>query len=544
MRSRYLLDLKLAGVPALTCDVCVLGAGTAGLSAALAAAERGASVIVLAKGRADESNSSEAQGGVAVALAPGDSPEAHARDTIEAGAGLCEAGAVDVLVREGPARVQELLDWGAAFDTDAGGALAFTEEGAHGRPRIVHAAGDATGREISRVLGARAAAEPRITILERHFAVDLLHADGRAWGALAVGPDAPAGRGAFVRVRAGATVLATGGLGRVYRETTNPAVATGDGVAMAFRAGAVASDMEFVQFHPTTLYLAGAPRFLVSEAVRGEGAHLLDAKGRRFMTEIDPRAELAPRDVVSQAIQRELHRTGAACVYLDLSPLDAARVRARFPTIANILAQFGLDLARDRIPVRPAAHYAMGGVRTDLAGATSVRALWACGECASTGVHGANRLASNSLLEALVFGRRAGEAAAAHARAEGRGRFPLDRIERGVEARSVPLDLADVRRSLTALMWRAAGVFREGESLAAAEEHLAFWQGYVYRGATESSKAFELQNMLAVAQLVVRGARLRAESRGAHQRLDHPDAAGEARHTVLTRANFENDGRT
>jgi L-aspartate oxidase len=532
MQPEYLLEADLSKIPALEAEVLVVGSGVAGLSAAIAAAGAGASpVVVVAKRAPEDTNTYHAQGGVAAALFPDDSAEQHLGDTLTAGAGLCDEAAVRMLVEQGPERVRDLLSWGAQFDRE-NGELARTSEGAHSVRRVLHAAGDATGREVQRALLARASSLEEISLLHDHFAVDLLHEGGEVFGVLAMNSRT----GTFIRIPCGAVVLATGGLGRVYRETTNPEVATGDGVAMALRAGAEIADMEFVQFHPTTLYLAGAPRFLISEAVRGEGAVLLNSNRERFMDSYDERAELAPRDIVSQSIVKEMRRVGGSCVYLDLSGIEPERISRRFPSITEICSDFGLDIRKEPIPVRPSAHYAMGGVRTDLDARTGVGRLLAAGECACTGVHGANRLASNSLLEGLVFGRAAGLAAKQEAEAVGR-KFPHRHLPRSGELRNVPIDVDDLARSLKSLMWRSAGIYRDSGNLEVAGKHLAFWRQYAYREEARSPAALELQNMLVVADLMVRSALQRTESRGAHQRLDFQETDDQnwKRHQVLTR---------
>ncbi len=518
MEERFLVDVDLRSVPTLTSDVLVIGGGAAGLRAAIAAASAGASVIVLMKGAPDDSNTAHAQGGVAVALGPDDDPDLHLADTIDAGAGLTDEEVARWVVAEGPRRVRELIDWGARFDRGADGSLSFTREGAHCRDRIVHANGDATGLEFLRALLARAEADPGVMLMPGHFVIDLLHAEGRVWGALALGD----GNRRQVRVEAAATVLATGGAGRLYRETTNPPVATGDGIALAYRAGAELADLEFVQFHPTALYVAGAPRLLISEAVRGEGAHLLNVRRERFMPDLHPQAELAPRDVVSAAIVQEMARTESPHVYLDLGHIDPALVMRRFPQIAETCAVYGLDIARDLIPVRPGAHYMMGGVVTDLEARTSLGGLYAAGEIACTGLHGANRLASNSLLEGLVFGEAAGRLAAEEARASAGARFPEPGLARTLSGRRVEVDLADLRQSLQALMNRSAGVFRDAGDLASAARTLAHWREYLMPARFADVAGFELQNMFVAATLVVRGAVMREESRGAHRRRDFP----------------------
>src|SRR5918997_97427 len=388
-------------------DFVVVGTGVAGLRAALELAHAGARVVALTKERARESNTEYAQGGVAVALADDDEARLHEDDTHAAGAGLCDAEAVRLLVGEGQAYVRELIEWGAEFDRE-GGRLLFTREAAHSRRRILHAGGDATGHEIMRALLARAGREPLVEFVPHAGAEELIVAAGACRGVRYLDPVTRGPRS----LRARAVVLAAGGAGQLYLHTTNPQVATGDGMAMAYHAGAELADMEFVQFHPTALNAEGAPRFLLSEAMRGEGGVLRNAEGRRFMPRYDERAELAPRDIVTRSIVAEMERTATRTVFLDMTALAPAYLRSRFPKIYDTCLRFGLDIARDPVPVSPAAHYFMGGVRTDLEGRTTLAGLYAAGEVACTGVHGANRLASNSLLEGLVFGARAGRAAA------------------------------------------------------------------------------------------------------------------------------------
>src|SRR6267154_6429992 len=385
-------------------DFLVIGAGVAGLRAAIELAPAGR-VLVLAKREITDSNTQFAQGGIAAALSDEDEISLHLQDTLNAGDGLCNPEAAKVLVEDAPEHIEELIAWGTEFDRE-GTKLTFGREGAHSRNRILHAHGDSTGREIQRALYARAKAIPEIAIHEFEFSTDLVSHDGRVVGVRVLDE-----HGSHSTIHASAVLLATGGMGQLYLNTTNPAVSTADGVAMAYRAGAEVSDMEFIQFHPTALYLKKAPRFLLSEALRGEGAYLRNIELNRFMAKYHPMGELAPRDVVARAIvhEMEVSRTKDPFVYLDLTHLNAAKVKKRFPRIYSTCLQYNVDIASELVPIRPAAHYAMGGVRTDLEGRTTLPGLYAAGEAAGTGVHGANRLASNSLLEGLVFGARAGK---------------------------------------------------------------------------------------------------------------------------------------
>jgi len=513
---RYLLGFQSRELPYRFTDVLVVGSGVAGLRAALAAAEH-ADVLLVSKAELRECNTHYAQGGVAVVLAEPDSIEGHVRDTLTVGQGLCVPEVVDTVVREGPVRIRELIAAGAQFDGE-GGELNLTREGGHSQARIIHARGDATGAEVERALLQQVADCPRIQTLEHTFVVDLLTDDGACIGAILSSQV----QGLTI-VCARQTVLASGGLGQVYRETTNPEVATGDGIAMAYRAGAALQDMELVQFHPTTLYIAGASRWLISETVRGEGAYLVNSAGERFMPRYHPDAELAPRDVVSRSILAEMRATGATHVSLDLRHLDAEHARARFPTIARVCSQFELDLAQDLIPVRPSAHYMIGGVRIDLDGHTSLDGLYACGECSCSGLHGANRLGSNSLLEGLVFGTRAGENAGQAAAAG--AQMPKPPIIRS----DIPagygdgLDLRDISNALKSLMWRRVGIERTDTLLAEAEENIDFWCRYVMVKEFNFRGGWELQNMLSLAKIITVAARTRTESRGVHYRNDYPE---------------------
>jgi L-aspartate oxidase len=489
-------------------DFLVVGAGVAGLRAAIELAPFGR-VLIVAKDSLKESSSQYAQGGIAAALADDDEISLHEADTLSAGAGLCRREAVHVLVEEGPVEVRRLIEWGADFDRD-GDHLLFAREGAHSRSRVLHAHGDSTGREIARTLYVQAADLAPIEFHSFSGVLDLLVQDNRVCGALAA--DEKSGR--LVKIRAGAVLLATGGMGCVFRDTTNPDVATGDGVALAYRAGADVSDLEFIQFHPTALHVEGAPRFLLSEALRGEGAHLLNAKGERFMERYHPLKELAPRDVVSRAIVDEMKREGSEHVYLDLShhlsDKGADFVRHRFPRIHATCLAHGIDLDLQAAPVRPAAHYAMGGITTDLGGRTNLEGLYAAGEAACTGVHGANRLASNSLLEGLVFGTRAARSMASSARpVHARGAIPE------------PFQLLlSHERAIRQIASEHCGILRARAELVEALEMLNAVSRVEKPMLTRAE--WELRNLHTLTILIARAALAREESRGAHTRLDFP----------------------
>jgi L-aspartate oxidase len=480
-------------------DFLIIGSGIAGLRAAADLARSG-DVLVLTKANPSESNTDYAQGGIAAAVGPGDTPAQHAADTMAAGDGLCDPEAVRVLVEDGVRYVHELIEWGARFDRDDSGALALGREGAHGRRRVLHSA-DATGRELGRTLWERVAEQSRVRIEQNARAVGLIIEGGRCVGARFVTNQVAE------EVHAGAVLLATGGAGQVFRETTNPTIATGDGVMLAWFAGARVADLEFVQFHPTALDVEGQPRFLLSEALRGEGAQLLNAGGERFMTRYEEAGELASRDLVARAIVREQARTSGP-VYLSMGHLDPAWVRARFPTITAVCATAGLDLATDRIPVGPAAHYVMGGVQTDLMGRTTVPGLYAAGEVACTGVHGANRLASNSLLEGLVFGARAAQAMLAPLAVP---RVPDDPFVPQAGVGRVPGE-----EHVRGLMWNSVGLWREEALLRTAIEALDEW--YAALGDDRS----RIAALVTVGRLMARAALRREESRGCHARADFP----------------------
>src|SRR5579864_890694 len=451
----------ISAMPAasLETDFLVIGAGVAGLRAAIELAPAGR-VVVLAKREVTESNTQVAQGGIAAALSDEDEISLHLQDTLNAGDGLCNPDATKVLVEDAPERIDELIDWGTQFDRE-GTKLTFGREGAHSRNRILHAHGDSTGREILRALFAKAKTLPEIKLREFEFSTDLEVEDGSV-SAVRVLDE----RGQHSTIRASAVLLATGGMGQLYANTTNPRVATGDGVAMAYRAGAEVTDLEFIQFHPTALYLKRAPRFLLSEALRGEGAHLRNMEMTRFMPKYHPMGELAPRDVVARAIIHELESSRAKdpIVYLDLTDLDATHIQRRFPRIYATCMQYNIDITSELIPVRPAAHYAMGGVKTDLYGRTTLPGLYAAGEAAGTGVHGANRLASNSLLEGLVFGARAGRKMRDELKIAP-SKSPKDPPAAAYSNGPVPFPIENAVTRLQELMWKDAGIVRTGSGL-------------------------------------------------------------------------------
>jgi L-aspartate oxidase len=510
--KRYLARFAPKHTQHLFTDLLVIGGGIAGLRAALAVPPN-LRVLVVTKDKVQLSNSSYAQGGIAAVRSPEDRFEDHITDTLTAGAGLCDRSVVETVVREAPRQIDDLIHYGARFDAEAG------IEGGHSYHRIVHALGDATGFEVMRAIISRARCAPNITIWDRTFTLDLLVHEGACVGAHVARQHAEK-----LLVWAKQTVLASGGAGMVYRETTNPPVATGDGMAAAYRAGAELRDMEFMQFHPTVLYVAGSSRYLISEAVRGAGAYLRDKDGLRFMPEIDPRAELATRDVVARAIARTMERTRHPNVYLDLSHLDPATVRKHFPGIDKVCREFGLDITRDPIPVRPGAHYMVGGVKVDERGQTTLPNLWAAGEVTSSGLHGANRLASNSLIEGLVFGASSGQQAA-----EAASRMADTFLVRNIEASFEPetagprLDVADLTNSLRSLMVRNMGITRNRAGLKEAEKQVVWWCRYALRREFSTRAGWELQNLLTVARLMIWAALERTESRGVHFRSDYPE---------------------
>lgn len=501
-------------------DFIVLGGGVAGLRAALELCRHGR-VLIVAKGGPHDSSSLYAQGGVAAALSEEDHVDLHFTDTVKAGDQLCRKPATKILVEEGPDRIQELIDWGAQFDK-VKGKLAFAKEGAHSRHRVLRAGGDATGIEIVRVLTACARHQPNIRWMRGHFSVDLLMRDNRCCGAIVL----QEATGALRLITASGVILATGGAGQVYARTTNPASATGDGMAMALRAGATLEDMEFVQFHPTALYLPSSPPFLLSETMRGEGGLLRNIKGDLFMKRYHPAKELAPRDVVARAIWSEMLTTKTRHVYLDVTHLGAAFIKKRFPTIYATCLHYDIDITEEWIPVSPSAHYFMGGVQTDLGGSTTVPGLFAAGEVACTGVHGANRLASNSLLEGLVFGLRAAQSAARFAPSHPQhgGSLP-SRPDSQVSPGKPLKDAEKLRNSLRRLMWHKVGLVRTGALLEGAASQLARWEG-MFRSPLLTRSDLEVKNLVQVGRCIAEAALWRKNSIGAHYRTDFPSRSG------------------
>ncbi len=535
-RRRYLVSFHPKRIPHVFTDVLIIGAGIAGVRAALEIDPR-LKVVLITKDVINLSNSAWAQGGIAGALDPSDATENHAEDTMIAGAGLCDPDVVHRVVESAPRLIRELATLGANFDLKDGH-IALTTEGGHSHPRIAHALGDATGKEIMRALIASVRGADWTELWEKTFTIDLLTHEGKCRGALVW--NAQHGR-TFVWAKQ--IIMATGGAGKVYRETTNPDIATADGHAIAYRAGAELRDMEMMQFHPTVLYIAGSSRHLISEAVRGEGGRLVDVTGYAFMKDYDERGELAPRDIVSRAITDQMEKTRHPCVYLDVSHIDPIKVRQRFPHIGQMCQDFGLDLTRDRIPVRPGAHYMMGGLTIDQDGRTTLPNLWAAGEVTSSGLHGANRLASNSLLEGLYYGVQAGRGASEAALA-----IPDQFTFPPLESPSTPeqtdiddLNLVDLQNSLGAIMWRNVGIRRDEAGLRAAAAQVDFWDRYVGAREFQSVAGWELQNMLLVSRLMIESALARKESRGVHYRSDYPTTIPElAKHVTISASSAQN----
>jgi L-aspartate oxidase len=520
-----------ASIPVKKTDFIIIGSGIAGLRAAIELSHQG-DVFILSKDEPSESNTEYAQGGIAVALSDEDRISFHYEDTIAAGDGLCNEEVVKILVSEGPARISELIAWGTEFDRN-GTKLAFTREAAHSKKRILHARGDSTGKEIIRALLKKVRTYKNIYFMPFCYTINIIVEENNCHGIAAINEK----NGDSFALYGRAVLFATGGCGRVYAETTNPPFATGDGMAIAYSGGAEMMDMEFVQFHPTSLYLPDSPRFLLTEALRGEGAYLLNGNGERFMKNYHPMAELAPRDVVSRSIIQETERTGTRWVYLDLTHLDAAFIKNRFPQIYHTCLTYNLDITKEKIPVHPAAHYMMGGIKTDIWGKTSLKGLYAAGETACTGVHGANRLASNSLLEGLVFGARCGQMILKDDRQlppvpksytikeEGEGRigWPSDRFEL-------------LRKEINRIMWEKAGIIRNAPGLKEAQNRL---QQVKPPSLMQLKNRFQLEtlNILTIAKLITSAAIFREESRGGHYRSDYPahDESQWKHHSIIVK---------
>ena len=532
---RYLIPFRATLLPQIFTDTLVIGGGVAGYRAAIAAREHG-DVIIAAKGGVKDSNTYYAQGGVCVVIDENDSIDEHVQDTLTAGAGLCDEPIVRQVVEGARSRIDELIGWGMKLDREDG-KLALGKEGGHRHARIVHSDGDATGKALALTLDQQVRSLDHVRLFGNCFVLDLITLDGsppQCLGAITHHP-----KYGLQVIWAQATILATGGCGQVYRESTNPSVATGDGMAMAYRAGVELADMAFVQFHPTTLYIAGASRALISEAVRGEGAYLIDRNGHRFMPDYDERAELAPRDIVARSILKQMAATNHTNVYLDVRHMGKDHFAHRFPSIDKMIRQFDIDPATQPIPIHPSAHYMVGGVRTDAYGRTNLQGLYAAGEVASTGLHGANRLASNSLLEGLVFGEAAGRTCGEVISAEA-GQTPYKIIADIRPSDRSELDLSDVRSSLRSVMWRHVGIERQGERLDEVAEMFDFWSRYTLDKIFDDRAGWEVQNLLTVGSLINRAARHRTESRGCHFRLDHPDPDESQRsHTVWRNGNLE-----
>ena len=544
---RYLTNFAPKEVSHRFADVLIIGGGLAGLRAALEV-DSSLTVIVITKDVIRQSNSAYAQGGIAGVLHPEDRIEWHVRDTMTAGGNLCDLDIVEYVIEQAPQRITELIEMGTRFDRKKTATqrttpaeedpadLTLGREGGHSHNRILHANGDATGAEIMRAVIEQVRNAENIQVVENAFTLDLLTSEERCRGAVVAD-----GKNKFL-FWGKETILCTGGAGQLFRETTNPSVATADGHAMAIRAGVELRDMEFMQFHPTVLYIAGSSRTLITEAVRGEGAYLVDSSGYRFMKDYDDRLELAPRDVVSQSIVTQMEKTHAANVFLSLKHLAPQHVRGRFPGIAKAVAEFGLDITCDPIPVRPGAHYMIGGIRVDRVGRTSLEGLWAAGEATSSGLHGANRLASNSLLEGLVYGVSAAREAAKEAMKSIDNSLEVFPISSdALQTSQAALDIYDIRNSLKSLLGRSAGVRREAKSLTAAIETIERWQSYVLAQEFPDAKGWELQNMLTVGKLLCAAALKREESRGVHLRTDFPDTDDEnwRKHLCFRGGQFE-----
>ena len=519
---RYLIPFRASLLPQIFCDTLIIGSGVAGLRAALAASAHG-EVILLAKGDIKRSSTAWAQGGIAAVLGSSEpAVRMHVEDTIETGCGLCDADVVRSTVAGARERIEEIRQWGMRFDLNEEGEISMGREGGHRESRILHSDGDATGKELVRCLGSRVLGTPAVRLFENCFALDLLTtSDGD--NSPVVGAITHHPKYGLQMIWAWSTIIASGGAGGVFRETTNPAGTTGDGIAMAYRAGATVADMAFMQFHPTALYIAGAERSLITEAVRGEGAHLVDRRGERFMRAAHPMAELAPRDVVSRCIIEHAAETGDSQVFVDARHFKPGFFAKRFPGIAAQLARFDIDPEHDLIPIQPAAHYTIGGIHVDPFGRTNRPGLYACGEAACSRLHGANRLASNSLLEGLVRGEITGRVCEEQRETGNGGRPPKRLISDIPLSEHGGLDLTDVRSSLRSVMWRHLGIVRSGQAMDDVREMINFWGRYTLDKIFDEPMGWETQNMLLVASLICNSAMWRQESRGVHSRRDYPE---------------------
>ena len=536
LQRRYLVSFESRRLPHIFTDVLVIGSGAAGLRAAIEAAGCG-QVILVTKGGVNESNTYYAQGGLAAVIDRRDSIEQHVADTLATACDIGDEEVIRYVVSQAPQHIAEMQAWGVRFDTTGGGELSLGREGGHSAHRIVHAHGDATGQALAEVLAARARQTTDLKIFEECFAIDLVTdppeggVGSTCLGALTYNP-----RYGLQMIRARVTILAGGGAGVVWRETTNPPSATADAIAMVFRAGGTIADAEMMQFHPTTLYVAGATRSLISEAVRGEGGFLVDRNGERFMGDYHGMADLAPRDVVSRAILDRMAQTGATHVFLDVRGIGERAFAHRFPHIDEQCRHFGINPGSDLIPVHPAAHYMIGGAWVDIDGRTAIDNLLVCGESACTGLHGANRLASNSLTEALIFGQRCGRVAAEMTSTVNDRLAARDIDWANVPSERTELDLVDIRNSLRSVMWRNAGIIRRGERLAETLEIVCFWGRYVLDKEFFDRAGWEVQNMLTGAYLTVEAALRRTETRGVHYREDFPQAnPAWTRHQLMRR---------
>lgn len=530
MIPEYLISFDTRNLHKEKVDFLIIGGGIGGLRAAYELKD--ANTVLLYKDGIENTCSYNAQGGIAVAISENDSPEKHKADTIKAGCFLNNEEAVDILVNEGIERVKELIDMGFEFDRKDG-KLHFTREGGHSENRILHSNGDSIGKSLVKFLYKKIQKEGKIKILHDCFLIDLICIDDKISAAIVLDER----KNKIFLIYAKAYILSTGGAGVIFQETTNPSYITGDGIAITYRKNVKLADLEFYQFHPTTLYIAGAPRFLISESVRGEGGVLRNVYGDRFMIDYHPSAELAPRDIVTRAIIDQMKKTNSNCVYLDLTHLKSDYVKKRFPWIYSFCKNYGIDITKNLIPVRPAAHYFMGGIKTDLWGRTNISNLFACGECACTGVHGANRLASNSLLEGLVFGGRVGK----KIKEENFKISEFDIKYNFPKKADILIDKEDLKRSIRSLMWRYVGIERDGEMLKYSLDKLQEWQKYAFWKEFYDRNGFESLNMLIVASLITQAALIRTETRGTHYRKDYPeqDDINWKKHIIISKKGVE-----